>query len=160
MTAVSFTKTNTQAGQDMLGGMSRGLAHDLQDLLTPVSTYLQLCAEGAAGRAKVETLLPVARRNLKTAQAYIQQARHFSEHAQPLMRSDRSEETRDRRHCVCVDVPDQAVDRIFREGRISVFVEGVDERIPLGKTAGGQLAGAGQTMLSPCETLLNESEWP
>ena len=89
MLAVSFFKTITQAERDLFGGMSRGLAHDLQDLLTPISTCLQLCAEGAAGRATAEALLPVALRNLKTVQAYIQQARHFSEHAQPLMRPER-----------------------------------------------------------------------
>ena len=89
MSAVAISKTITQAERDLLGGMSRGLAHDLQGLLTPVSTCLQLCAEGAAGRAKAEALLPVALRNLKTVQAYIQQARHFSEHAQPLMRPER-----------------------------------------------------------------------
>ena len=89
MSAVAISKTITQAGQDIFGGMSRGLAHDLQGLLTPVSTCLQLCAEGAAGRASAEALLPVALRNLKTVQAYIQQARHFAEHARPLMRPER-----------------------------------------------------------------------
>ena len=86
---MSISKTITQAERDLFGAMSRGLAHDLQDLLTPVSTCLQLCAEGATGRAKADALLPVALRNLKTVQAYIQQARHFSEHAQPLMRPER-----------------------------------------------------------------------
>lgn len=86
---MSTSKTITQAERDLFGGMSRGLAHDLQGLLTPVSTCLQLCAEGAAGRAKAEALLPVALRNLKTVQAYIQQARHFSEHARPLLRPER-----------------------------------------------------------------------
>ena len=86
---MAISKTITQAERELFGGMSRGLAHDLQGLLTPVSACLQLCAEGAAGRAKAEVLLPVALRNLKTVQAYIQQSRHFSENPKPLMRPER-----------------------------------------------------------------------
>ena len=82
-------KKKSPAERELFGGMSCGLAHDLQGLLTPVSTCLQLCADGAAGRTQVEELLPLALRNLKTVQAYIEQARHFSRHARPRMRLER-----------------------------------------------------------------------
>jgi len=86
---MSGSKKKSPAERELFGGMSCGLAHDLQGLLTPVSTCLQLCAEGTAGRTKAEVLLPVALRNLKTVQAYIEQARYFSQHARPRMRPER-----------------------------------------------------------------------
>ncbi len=62
---------------DLLGRMSRGMAHDLNNLLTPVWTLLQL--SGESGEAFDEELLPVAQRNIRTMQAYIREALFFSE---------------------------------------------------------------------------------
>ncbi len=64
---------------DLLGRMSRGMAHDLNNLLTPVWTLLQLSSESGTGECD-EELLPVALRNLKTMKAYIREALFFSEH--------------------------------------------------------------------------------
>ena len=62
---------------DLLGRMSRGMAHDLNNLLTPVWTLLQLSAE--TGEGFDEELLPVALRNIKTMRSYIKEALFFSE---------------------------------------------------------------------------------
>jgi signal transduction histidine kinase len=67
---------------DLLGRMSRGMAHDLNNLLTPVWTLLQLSAENG-GTPVDEELLPVAVRNLKTMRAYIKEALFFSENLRP-----------------------------------------------------------------------------
>jgi len=61
---------------DLLGRMSRGMAHDLNNLLTPVWTLLQLSGETGGFD---EELLPVAQRNIKTMRAYIREALFFSE---------------------------------------------------------------------------------
>ncbi len=66
---------------DLLGRMSRGMAHDLNNLLTPVWTLLQLSGEN--GETFDEELLPVARRNIKTMRAYIREALFFSENLRP-----------------------------------------------------------------------------
>ena len=71
---------------DLLGRMSRGMAHDLNNLLTPVWTLLQLAHEAdAAGGPPTfdEELLPAALRNLKSMRAYIKEALFFSEHLRP-----------------------------------------------------------------------------
>ncbi len=67
---------------DLLGKMSRGMAHDLNNLLTPVWTLLQLSLEDG-GNALDEELLPVALRNVKTMRAYIKEALFFSENLRP-----------------------------------------------------------------------------
>lgn len=73
---------------DLLGRMSRGMAHDLNNLLTPVWTLLELSNE--AGDATVDAeLLPVALRNVKTMRAYIREALFFSENLRPDMQLGR-----------------------------------------------------------------------
>ena len=67
---------------DLLGRMSRGMAHDLNNLLTPVWTLLQLSSESPTGECD-EELLPVALRNIKTMRSYIREALFFSEHLRP-----------------------------------------------------------------------------
>jgi signal transduction histidine kinase len=62
---------------DLLGRMSRGMAHDLNNLLTPVLTLLQIAFE--TKEHFDEELLPVALRNIKSMQAYIREALFFSE---------------------------------------------------------------------------------
>ena len=68
---------------ELLGRMSRGMAHDLNNLLTPVSTLLQLGREGLTDPESLDQLLPVALRNVGTMQAYIKEALFFSENNAP-----------------------------------------------------------------------------
>jgi signal transduction histidine kinase len=63
---------------ELLGRMSRGMAHDLNNLLTPVSTFLQIYQEEADGE-KTRELLPVSLRNVGTIQSYVREALFFSE---------------------------------------------------------------------------------
>ena len=65
---------------ELLGRMSRGMAHDLNNLLTPVSTYLQLSHGPSHVRQSAEELLPTAMRNLETMHAYIKEALFFARH--------------------------------------------------------------------------------
>lgn len=71
---------------ELLGRMSQGMAHDLNNLLTPISTLLQLTEE--SGEVDDE-LLPVATRNLGMIRAYIKDALHFSENLRPDIQSTR-----------------------------------------------------------------------
>lgn len=68
---------------ELLGRMSRGMAHDLNNLLTPVSTLLQLGREGLTDPEALDQLVPVALRNVGTMQAYIKEALFFSENNAP-----------------------------------------------------------------------------
>ena len=68
---------------ELLGRMSRGMAHDLNNLLTPIWTLLQLASEGLTREAPDEELLSVALRNIKTVRAYINEALFFSENLRP-----------------------------------------------------------------------------
>jgi len=68
--------------QDLLGRMSRGLAHDLNNLLTPVQTLLQLLRESSLNQATINELLPVGLRNLETVRAYVNEALFFSRASQ------------------------------------------------------------------------------
>ena len=73
--------------QDLLGRMSRGLAHDLNNLLTPMQTLLQLCAESGLNQETIDQLLPMCLRNLETVRSYVNEALFFSRsaklHGQP-----------------------------------------------------------------------------
>ncbi|HYE31818.1 MAG TPA: ATP-binding protein [Methylomirabilota bacterium] len=64
---------------ELLGRMSRGMAHDLNNLLTPVSTFLQLCASGRDLSRMPTELLQIAVRNVGTIKDYIQEALFFSQ---------------------------------------------------------------------------------
>jgi signal transduction histidine kinase len=77
-------RTQIQQAQelDLLGKMSRGMAHDLNNLLTPVWTLLQLSHEDGKNEFD-EELLPVALRNVTTMRAYIKEALFFSENLRP-----------------------------------------------------------------------------
>ncbi len=74
---------------DLLGRMSRGMAHDLNNLTTPVWTLLQLFGEGAADESTRAELAPVAIRNLETMRAYIREALFFSENLRPDIQESR-----------------------------------------------------------------------
>jgi signal transduction histidine kinase len=67
--------------QDLLGRMSRGLAHDLNNLLTPVQTLLQLCLESRLNQETIDELLPMSLRNLETVRSYVNEALFFSRSA-------------------------------------------------------------------------------
>jgi signal transduction histidine kinase len=67
--------------QDLLGRMSRGLAHDLNNLLTPVQTLLQLLRESGLNQETIDELLPISLRNLETVRTYVNEALFFSHSA-------------------------------------------------------------------------------
>jgi signal transduction histidine kinase len=64
--------------QDLLGRMSRGLAHDLNNLLTPVQTLMQLLRESRINQETIDELLPMGLRNLETVRSYVNEALFFS----------------------------------------------------------------------------------
>jgi signal transduction histidine kinase len=68
--------------QDLMGRMSRGLAHDLNNLLTPVQTLLQLLRESKLNQETIDELLPVGLRNLETVRTYVNEALFFSRSSQ------------------------------------------------------------------------------
>jgi signal transduction histidine kinase len=64
--------------QDLMGRMSRGLAHDLNNLLTPVQTLLQLMQESKMNQETIDELLPMGLRNLEAVRTYVNEALFFS----------------------------------------------------------------------------------
>jgi signal transduction histidine kinase len=64
--------------QEMLGRMSRGLAHDLNNLLTPIQTSLQLVQAGVTSPDTLDEILPMALRNVETIRSYVNEALFFS----------------------------------------------------------------------------------
>jgi signal transduction histidine kinase len=63
---------------ELLGTMSRGIAHDLNNLLTPITTFMQLAADGEKNRPLSEELLPTAMRNLESIRKYVRESLFFS----------------------------------------------------------------------------------
>jgi signal transduction histidine kinase len=78
-----------QQEMELMGRMSRGLAHDLNNLITPVSTFLQLAAASATSADPAGELLPIALRNVDTIRAYINEALFFSQNQVPQFRPER-----------------------------------------------------------------------
>jgi signal transduction histidine kinase len=66
---------------ELLGRMSRGMAHDMNNLVTPVQTLMQLLAEGVPVEGLRDELLPLATRSIDTLREYIREALFFSENA-------------------------------------------------------------------------------
>ncbi len=64
--------------QEMLGRMSRGLAHDLNNLLTPIQTCLQLIQAGITDKETMDEILPMAVLNIETIRSYVSEALFFS----------------------------------------------------------------------------------
>ncbi len=62
---------------ELLGTMSRGIAHDLNNLLTPITTFMQL-ASADHHRSAWEELLPTAMRNLEAIRTYVRESIFFS----------------------------------------------------------------------------------
>lgn len=79
--------------QDLLGRMSRGLAHDLNNLLTPVQTLLQLFEASTPRRDAIDDLLPMALRNIDTVRSYVNEALFFSRDATLTARPGSLDET-------------------------------------------------------------------
>jgi signal transduction histidine kinase len=65
------------------------MAHDLNNLTTPVWTLLQLLSEGVPAEALRSDLAPVAMRNILTMREYIREALFFSENLRPNFQFDR-----------------------------------------------------------------------
>ncbi|MEO6785570.1 MAG: ATP-binding protein [Chthoniobacteraceae bacterium] len=74
---------------ELLGRMSQGMAHDLNNLTTPVWTLLQLLTEGVSSDSLRSELAPVAIRNIQTMREYIREALFFSENLRPDFRAGR-----------------------------------------------------------------------
>ncbi len=74
---------------DLLGRMSQGMAHDLNNLTTPVWTLLQLLTEGVSPETLRTDLAPVAIRNIQTMRDYIREALFFSENLRPDFQNGR-----------------------------------------------------------------------
>ncbi|HEX4084553.1 MAG TPA: histidine kinase N-terminal 7TM domain-containing protein, partial [Chthoniobacteraceae bacterium] len=66
---------------ELLGRMSRGMAHDMNNLVTPVQTLMQLLAEGVPVESLRDELLPLATRSIDTLREYIREALFFSENS-------------------------------------------------------------------------------
>lgn len=71
--------------QELLGWLPGGLAHDLRNWLTPVTTCLQLGVQ-AEDRPKAEALRPAAVRSVEVIRKSLDQACYFSQHLQPRIR--------------------------------------------------------------------------
>lgn len=77
---------------DLLGRMSQGMAHDLRNLITPVTTLLQLLTEGAPIEDLRGDLALTAMRNVQTMRDYIKEALFFSENLRPQLEIGRLDE--------------------------------------------------------------------
>jgi signal transduction histidine kinase len=115
-------KTQVRQNQelDLLGRMSRGMAHDLNNLLTPVTTLLELASEPGHDTTFHDELLPVALRNVKRMRAYIREALFFSENLRPDVQPDRLD-----------TIVQQAVEvaRSSREKPVEIVVETPGETV-------------------------------
>lgn len=78
---------------ELLGRMSRGMAHDLNNLITPVSTYVQLAQESAGNDDPAYELLPTVARNVETIQSYIKESLFYSNTLTPYFQKGRLDET-------------------------------------------------------------------
>jgi signal transduction histidine kinase len=68
---------------EALAVMSRGLAHDLNNLLTPINTYLQLVQSKPIPDPEEEQFLQISSKNMDTIRAYIREAVFFSNSLTP-----------------------------------------------------------------------------
>jgi signal transduction histidine kinase len=78
---------------ELLGRMSRGMAHDLNNLITPISTYLQLANETARQDDASYELLPTVTRNVETIQSYIKESLFYSNTLTPHFFPGRLDQT-------------------------------------------------------------------
>jgi signal transduction histidine kinase len=78
---------------ELLGRMSRGMAHDLNNLITPIWTYLQLAREIARPEDVSSELLPTVVRNVETIQSYIKESLFYSNTFTPHFLPGRLDQT-------------------------------------------------------------------
>lgn len=87
---INYTHLKKQVAQsqelELLGNLSRGLAHDLNNLITPISTYCQITEDIAEKNESLKSFAAVAQRNLSTMQSYIREALFFSTNQEPQTR--------------------------------------------------------------------------
>jgi|GEM_PF-509654 len=81
---------------ELLGRMSRGMAHDLNNLITPVSIYVQLAQESADESDANFELLPTVARNVETIQTYIRDSLFYSNTLKPHFIMGRLDKTVER----------------------------------------------------------------
>jgi signal transduction histidine kinase len=109
--------------QDLLGRMSRGLAHDLNNLLTPVQTLLQLLQESDLNQETIDELLPVGLRNLATVRSYVNEALFFSRSAQLHAQAGSLDETINSASALVKTAADEKQIQIHRLGIAGVEIE-------------------------------------
>ncbi|MBI3850631.1 MAG: hypothetical protein HY298_10230 [Verrucomicrobia bacterium] len=63
---------------ELLGRMSRGMAHDLNNLITPVWTFLQLTNESPLKDESTTELLPAVTRNVEAIRQYVKESLFYS----------------------------------------------------------------------------------
>jgi signal transduction histidine kinase len=68
---------------DLVGHLSNGLAHDLENLLIPLSVFLQYCRASNQTTPQHQELVSLAIKNLEMIQACVERARYYSGHRQP-----------------------------------------------------------------------------
>ena len=138
---------------DLLGKMSRGMAHDLNNLLTPVWTLLQLSSETDNSEPLDVELLPVALRNVSTMRAYIKEALFFSENLRPDLQLGRldlvahqaaavARTSRKKAVEVIADTPDEALvemDEVLIQRLISNLISNSIDASPPGSQIRVQL---------------------
>ena len=134
---------------DLLGKMSRGMAHDLNNLLTPVWTLLQLSIEDGTTEFD-EELLPVALRNVKTMRAYIKEALFFSENLRPDLQLGRLDLTvrnaievarasRKKEIVIDISTPEEVLaemDEVLLQRLIANLISNAIDASPEGETVG------------------------
>ena len=65
---------------ELIGRMSQGMAHDLKNLTTPISTLIQLLEErGEVDDLMRDELIPVSKRNMEKMCAYISESLFFTD---------------------------------------------------------------------------------
>ena len=80
---------------ELLGRMSKGIAHDMNNLLTPISTLLQLLSEGKSPESLTE-LVQASRKNIDTVRNYVINSLFFSNEKRLLRR----------KHDICTTIGD------------------------------------------------------
>lgn len=78
-------KIQVEQELDLLGRISKGLAHDLNNLLTPVATLLQVSNSAPSGDPEVDDLVATADRNVSTMRKYIRDSLFFSKTLKPQL---------------------------------------------------------------------------
>jgi signal transduction histidine kinase len=154
---VNQIRLRTQVQQarelDLLGKMSRGMAHDLNNLLTPVWTLLQLSMETGNTEPVDDELLPVALRNVSTMRAYIKEALFFSENLRPDLQlgrldlvihqaADVARASRKKDVEVIADVPEEALvemDEVLIQRLIANLISNSIDASPTGSQIRVQL---------------------